>query len=159
MNDTILTRNDYENLIDKLQQLETEHEELIDNKLNDFQAKQGSEDTESLFDMMKAREHISIQIDAIRKRLANFTLAEEIKDPSKVCVGDWVQVENLETDKVNDMVIVGTTETETPKTRVLFDLPVGVALLGQKRDEVVTAETPKGEIQYRILDFQPMATE
>ncbi|OGF64662.1 transcription elongation factor GreA [Candidatus Giovannonibacteria bacterium RIFCSPHIGHO2_02_42_15] len=50
--------------------------------------------------------------------------------------------------------IVGSEEANPSEKRISNESPIGKALLGKKKGEMAMVHTPKGEIQYKILDIQ-----
>ena len=54
--------------------------------------------------------------------------------------------------------IVGATEANSLKGKISNESPLGKALLGAKKGEVVSVEAPAGMIEYTILDiYKPEA--
>ena len=49
--------------------------------------------------------------------------------------------------------IVGTSEANIDKGNMSDESPIGKALIGHSVGEIVTAEAPSGEIQFKILDI------
>ena len=49
--------------------------------------------------------------------------------------------------------IVGTSEANIDKGHMSNESPIGKALLDHSIGEVVTAETPSGELQFKILNI------
>lgn len=149
--DRPITQRDYEQLIATLQRLEGEREIRVDEILDNFSGAQEND----LFQAMKARDHASHQISALRSRLANFTLAEAITGLSTVCVGDCVHLENLQTNDVTTIHII-TADMKPHGEHISFDAPLAHELLGQQHDAelVLTIDTP--DTRYRIVDIQPM---
>lgn len=50
-------------------------------------------------------------------------------------------------------LIVGPTEADPHNGKISHESPMGRALMGRKKGEVVTVETPEGTIQVRILEI------
>jgi len=49
--------------------------------------------------------------------------------------------------------IVGAEEANMLEGKISHESPLGLALLGHKKGETVSVSTPKGEIQYKILEI------
>ena len=68
-----------------------------------------------------------------------------------------VQIENIVTlhdvefDEEIEYTIVGSTEVDLALNRISNESPMGVALLGAKKGEVVEVEAPAGIMKYKIL--------
>lgn len=50
--------------------------------------------------------------------------------------------------------IVGSTEADPYKKKLSYESPIGAACLNHKKGEVVTAQTPGGEMSFEILDIK-----
>ena len=48
-------------------------------------------------------------------------------------------------------MIVGATETDSREGKISNESPVGSALLGKREGDIVTVETPMGEMEYEVL--------
>ena len=66
---------------------------------------------------------------------------------SKVTVYD-VDMEEEET-----YTIVGTTEADPDANKISDESPIGTALLGKKKGDVVTVETPGGSFELKIVEI------
>lgn len=66
---------------------------------------------------------------------------------SKVTVYD-VDMEEEET-----YTIVGTTEADPDANKISDESPIGTALLGKKKGDVVTVETPGGSFELKIIEI------
>jgi transcription elongation factor GreA len=49
--------------------------------------------------------------------------------------------------------IVGKEEADPLKGKISNESPLGRAFLGHKRNEAILVSTPKGELQYKIIDI------
>ena len=69
-----------------------------------------------------------------------------------VTIGRRVKVLDIEMEEELDYIIVGGQEADPFSGMISNDSPVGKALIGSKVGETVTAETPAGYLEFRILD-------
>jgi transcription elongation factor GreA len=53
-----------------------------------------------------------------------------------------------------DFTIVSFNEANPSEGKISNESPLGLALLGKKKGDVVTAETPRGEVEYKIIDIR-----
>lgn len=70
-----------------------------------------------------------------------------------VNVGISVKVYDEDFDEEVVYTIVGSTEADPMSNKISDQSPVGNALIGRKVGEVVTAETPGGEVKLKILEI------
>lgn len=84
------------------------------------------------------------RIAEITQILANATIAEPPKRPSRVVVGSVVMV-TMADGTERKLTIVGAAEADSAEGRISNESPVGAALLGRKKGEKVSVETPNGK--------------
>ena len=83
-------------------------------------------------------------------RLAKIIDESEI-DTKTVQVGNKVKVLDMEFDEEVEYTIVGSTEVDLSQNRISNESPIGSALLGAKKNQVVEAQTPGGVAKFKIL--------
>ena len=91
------------------------------------------------------------EIDKILKK-AEVVVDEDI-DSGVINVGSTVTIKDLEFDEEMHYKIVGSTEADSLQGKISNESPVGKALIGAQKGDVVEVETPAGIIKYEILDF------
>jgi len=69
----------------------------------------------------------------------------------KVNVGTTVTIKNEDTSEEMKLTIVGARESDPMKGRISNESPIGKALLGNKKNAVVTVEAPGGTTRYKII--------
>lgn len=71
----------------------------------------------------------------------------------KVSFGLVVKVKDNEFGDEMEFKIVGATEANSLKGKISNESPLGKALIGAKKGDVVSVEAPAGVIEYTILDI------
>jgi transcription elongation factor GreA len=71
-----------------------------------------------------------------------------------VALGSVVILRDLEEDTEETYTVVGTTEADPAENRISNESPVGIAILGQKVNAIVQAQTPAGELSYKIMKIE-----
>ena len=71
-----------------------------------------------------------------------------------VQVGNIVKVLDMEFDEKIEYQIVGSTEVNLSENKISNESPLGVALLGAKRNNVVEVNAPGGVMKYKILSIK-----
>ena len=79
---------------------------------------------------------------------------ERLINDGKVIFGSSVKVQDLETDKKITYRLVGQDEADIKKNLVFFRSPIGIALIGKNKGEMVTVNTPSGERNFEILNVE-----
>jgi transcription elongation factor GreA len=70
-----------------------------------------------------------------------------------VSIGSKVIVKDLEYDEEMEYTIVGSAEADPYEGKISNESPVGRALLGRKKEEIVEVHVPDGLIKYQILSI------
>ena len=87
--------------------------------------------------------------------LRNVKLIDEDEIETKtVQIGNIVEVLDIEFDEKVEYKIVGSTEVDLAENKISNESPIGSALLGKKKNEVVDVETPGGIIQLKVLKIK-----
>ncbi len=95
---------------------------------------------------------VEMRIIDLENKLRNVKIIDEDEIETKtVQVGNIVQVLDIEFDEKVDYKIVGSTEANIAENKISNESPIGKALLGRKKNEVVDVETPGGMIQLKVL--------
>jgi transcription elongation factor GreA len=85
---------------------------------------------------------------------ANVIDVTKIENNGKVIFGSTVKLKDLETEKKINYKLVGQDEADIKKNLIFFKSPIGKALIGKNKDEMVTVNTPSGEKSFEILDVE-----
>ena len=72
-------------------------------------------------------------------------------DTKTVQIGNIVRVHDEEFDEDLEYTIVGSTEVDLAQNKISNESPMGVALLGAKKGQIVEVEAPVGVMKYKIL--------
>ena len=145
-----------------LKQYEDELEDLRVNKLREIAEKikearaQGDLSENAEYDAAKEEQgDIVARIDHLEKLLKNVEVVDSDKvDATMVNIGCKVKIVNTATKQDVVYSIVGPSEADILKGKLSADSPVGRALMGSKKNEVVTAETPAGEFKFKVIKIE-----
>ena len=85
---------------------------------------------------------------------ANVIDVTKIENNGRVIFGSTVKLKDLETDKKINYKLVGQDEADIKKNLIFFKSPIGKALVGKDKGEMVTVNTPSGEKNFEILDVE-----
>ena len=108
-------------------------------------------------DYLAAREDqvlLERKIAQLEQRLAHARVAEPDGANGVVDLGERVRLRDLETGERVEYELVGSLESDPAAGRISAASPVGSALLGRRKGEVVVAEVPKGgKVHLKILEI------
>jgi transcription elongation factor GreA len=74
-------------------------------------------------------------------------------DTSKITVFSKVKIKNTKTKKVFDYQLVSELEADLKKKMISVTSPIGKGLLGKKPGDIAIVETPRGAMEFEILEI------
>ena len=74
-------------------------------------------------------------------------------DTKTVQVGNTVKLLDLEFDEEVSYTIVGSTEVDIAQNKISNESPIGSAILGAKKNQIVEVQAPAGVVQYKVLSI------
>ena len=85
---------------------------------------------------------------------ANIIDVTKLEKKDDVVFGSTVDLINLENNEKKTYKIVGKDEADAVKNYIYFRSPVGKALIGKKKKELVVVNTPSGEKNFEINEVK-----
>ena len=93
-----------------------------------------------------------VRIAELENKLRHAKIIDEKEiDTETVQIGNIVKVLDMEFDEKIEYTIVGSTEVDLASNKISNESPLGSALLGARKNEVVEVNAPAGIIKYKIL--------
>ena len=150
--EVLLTQEGYEKLEKELEYLKTEKRSEISERIK-VALGFGDLSENSEYDEAKnAQASNEIKIAELENKLRYAKIIDESEiDTKTVQVGNKVKVLDMEFDEEVEYTIVGSTEVDLSQNRISNESPIGSALLGAKKNQVVEAQTPGGVVKFKIL--------
>ena len=150
--EVLLTQEGYDNLEKELEYLKTEKRSEISERIK-VALGFGDLSENSEYDEAKnAQAENEIKIAELENKLRYARIIDESEiDTKTVQVGNKVKVLDMEFDEEVEYTIVGSTEVDLSQNRISNESPIGSALLGAKKNQVVEAQTPGGVAKFKIL--------
>lgn len=97
---------------------------------------------------------LEVKIARLKNKVANARIIDEsLLSTDKVQLLSKVKVQNLANKMVMQFTIVGESEADFSKGKLAVTTPIGKALLGHCKDDVVEAQVPQGVLKFKILDI------
>jgi transcription elongation factor GreA len=156
MNETLITPAGLARLEAELGRLRTEGRREAAELLRHAAATEA--DVNESADYRVAREEkdrLEARIAQLEYRLAEAEVAEADNGNEVIDLGERVRLRNLDTGARIDFEVVGTLEADLPSGRISAVSPLGRALLGKRRGEIVLVEAPGGVRRFKILRIEP----
>lgn len=151
----ILTEEGLKALENELQDLKVNRRKEVAQKIKEAR-EQGDLSENAEYDAAKEEQRdIELRIEEIDKILKNAELViDDDVDSSVINIGCTVSIKDLEFDEEMEYKIVGSTEANSLKGKISNESPVGKALIGAKKGQIVEVETPSGILKYEILEIK-----
>jgi len=93
---------------------------------------------------------LEARIKEIEYTLEHATIIENNND-GKVTVGSVITIKYVGDDDEEEYSIVGTNEADPFENRISNESPIAVAVMGKKKGDKVTVESPNGSFDIEIL--------
>ena len=148
----ILTQEGYDNLEKELERLKTEERYAIAERIK-VALGFGDLSENSEYDEAKnAQAQNEMKIAELEEKIKYAKIIDESEvDLEVVQVGNIVKVLDMEFDEEIEYTIVGSTEVDLTQNKISNESPLGMALIGKRKKDVVEVQAPMGIIKYKIL--------
>ena len=85
---------------------------------------------------------------------ANVIDVTKLEKGNNVIFGSTVNLVDLENNEKKTYKIVGKDEADITKNYIYFKSPIGKALIGKNKGDLVAVETPSGEKNFEIIEIK-----
>lgn len=150
-----MSQERYDQLKDELHYMETVREREVAEQIKEARSF-GDLSENSEYDEAKAEQgKLYSKIAEVKNLLENAEIVEvEVVAKGVVGIGSKVRVLDMEDNSETDFQLVGSQEANPMQGKISDDSPIGKALVGHKKDEVVTVEAPAGSMKFKILSVE-----
>lgn len=152
-----LTKEWLEKLQQELEHLKTVRRVEIAEKLKEAISFWDLSENSEYEDARNEQAQVEHRIIDLEEQLKEVEIIEESEEKGwRVSIGSLVEVENLETNEVENLKIVGSTEADIfsePKM-ISNESPIWVAILWKKTWTKVKVQALGGTFEYKILDIK-----
>ena len=146
----VLTYDGLKNMEAELENLKTVRRKDVAEKIKEARG-QGDLSENAEYDAAKEEQ---AEIEARIVQLENAEVIDEEEGAKDtISLGTTVTVLDVEFDEEMEYTIVGSAEADPMNGRISNESPVGMALLGHKKDDIIMIETPDGEVEFKVLRF------
>jgi transcription elongation factor GreA len=143
--ETLLTPNGLADLKDKIEHLSTIRRREVAARIKEAREFGDIAENSEYDDAKNEQAMLEKQIADLEEKLRSARLIDEKNvDTETVGVGVLVHVKDQKTDKSTKFKIVGSAEADPAEQRLSNESPVGKALIGHKRGDVVSVPVPRG---------------
>ena len=151
----LLTQEGYDNLEKELDYLKTEERAAIAERIR-VALGFGDLSENSEYDEAKnAQAQNEIKIAELEEKIKYAKIIDESEiDTEVVQVGNIVKVLDMEFDEEIEYTIVGSTEVDLSQNKISNESPIGKALMGKRRNNIVEVQAPAGVIKLKIKSIK-----
>ena len=152
--ETILTYEGLKKLEEELEYLKTEKRREVAERIK-VALGFGDLSENSEYDEAKnAQAENETKIAELENKIRYAKIIDESEiDTKTVQVGNTVKLLDLEFDEEVSYTIVGSTEVDIAQNKISNESPIGSAILGAKKNQVVEVQAPAGVMQYKVLSI------
>jgi len=153
--EVIMTQEGYDKLEEELEFLRTEKRTEIAERIK-VALGFGDLSENSEYDEAKnAQADNEIKIATLENKLRYAKIIDESEiDTKTVQVGNIVKLLDMEYDEEVTYTIVGSTEVDLKENKISNESPIGSAILGAKKNQIVEIEVPAGIVKYKVLSIK-----
>ena len=143
--DTVLTPEGLEELKARIEHLRGDRRREVAERIKEAREFGDIAENSEYDDAKNEQAMLEKQIADLEEKLRNArVISDKDVDTDVVSVGATVHVKDQKTDKSTKFKIVGSAEADPADSKLSNESPVGKALLGKKRGEVVSVPVPRG---------------
>ncbi len=153
--EVLLTQEGYEKLEQELDYLRTTKRAEVAERIK-VALGFGDLSENSEYDEAKtAQAENEIKIADLENKIRYAKIIDESEiDTKTVQVGNVVKVYDMEFEEEETYTIVGSTEVDLSQNKISNESPIGAALLGAKKNQVVEVHAPAGIMKIKVLSIK-----
>jgi transcription elongation factor GreA len=155
LKEVILTPEGYEKLKQEIDYLQNEKRREVAERIRVAREFGDIAENAEYDDAKNEQAMLEHRIAQLEERLLSarvITKKEISKDT--VSVGATVKLKDMATNKSVEYHIVGSAEANPSENKLSNESPVGKAIMGHKKGEVVEVAAPRGSLKFKILEIK-----
>ncbi len=151
----LITKEGFEKLKVELEYLKTQKRPEVSEKIRVARGF-GDLSENAEYDEAKAEQvKVENRINELELQIKNASIIEEKKDKKEkvISIGDTVKIQDIKRGTEMTVSIVGTVEADIAQRKISNESPVGKALIGSKKGDLIDVTTKIGVVQYKVLEI------
>ena len=155
MKDVILTPEGYEKLKQEIEYLSNEKRREVAERIRIAREFGDIAENAEYDDAKNEQAMLEARIAKLEEQLASARVIQK-KEVSKdvVSIGSHVRLKDMDANQTVEYRIVGSAEANPTEHKLSNESPVGKAIMGRKKGEVVEVAAPRGALKFKILDIK-----
>ncbi len=151
----MMSKKGYEEMLKKLEYLKTVKRKEVSEKIKQAIAFGDLSENAEYDEAKKEQAFLESEIARLESELKHAEIIDEKGlSTSKVAVGCKVTLEDIAKKKKVQYYITGRLESDPLNGKISWKSPVGSALIGHKKGDIVEVKVPRGTIKYKIVKIQ-----
>ena len=154
MKEVILTEEGYEKLKQEIDFLSSDKRREVADRIRVAREFGDIAENAEYDDAKNEQALLEHRIALLQERLAAARVIEarDIRSDA-VSIGSRVKLKDMDAGETVEYYIVGSAEADPAERKLSNESPVGKAIIGRKKDEVVDVVAPRGSLKFKILDI------
>jgi len=155
LKEVILTPEGYKKLTKEIEYLSTEKRREVAERIKVAREFGDIAENAEYDDAKNEQAYVEARIALLEDRLLNARVIQK-KDIAKdvVSIGSVVRLKDMAANQTVEYHIVGSAEANPGERKLSNESPVGRAILGKKKGEVVEVSAPRVALKFKILDIK-----
>jgi transcription elongation factor GreA len=155
LKEVILTPEGFSKLKEEIEQLSTVKRREVAERIKHAREFGDITENSEYDDAKNEQAMLEHRIALLEDRLANARVIEADDIPTGVVgIGTKVRLRDIDANETIEYTIVGSAEANPAEHRLSNESPVGKAILGRKKGEIVEVAAPRGSLKYKIMDIK-----
>jgi transcription elongation factor GreA len=153
--EVILTQEGYEKLKEEIDYLRNDKRREVADRIRIAREFGDIAENAEYDDAKNEQAHLEARIAMLEERLlaARVIEAGEVKS-DVVSIGSKVRLKDMDANQTVEYFIVGSAEANPTEHKLSNESPVGKAIMGHKKGEVVEVAAPRGSLKFKIIDIK-----
>jgi transcription elongation factor GreA len=155
LKEVILTAEGYEKLKQEIEFLQNDKRREVADRIRVAREFGDIAENAEYDDAKNEQAMLEARIAKLEEQLSAARVIEKGEITSDVVsIGSRVKLKDMDDNKTVEYHIVGSAEANPAEQKLSNESPVGKAILGRKKGEVVEVAAPRGSLKYKIMDIK-----